>query len=82
MMTANSASVTRAGRWAEASACSSLFFNLSASDMGEIVAERLLGTAFLAMFVSREAAVLQHERAWLEEGVEEKGKGEAEEEFR
>jgi hypothetical protein len=27
--------------------------------MGEIVAERLLGTAFLAMFVSREAAVMQ-----------------------
>ncbi len=36
----------------------------------------------MATFVSREAAVLQHERAWLEEGVEEKGKGEAEEEFR
>ena len=51
-----------------------MFVNLSACDMGEIVAERLLGTAFLAMFVSREAAVLQHERAWLEEEEEEKGK--------
>ncbi len=44
--------------------------------MGEIVAERLLGTAFLAMFASREAAVLQHERAWLEEEEEEKEKEE------
>ena len=44
--------------------------------MGEIVAERLLGTAFLAMFVSREAAVLQNGRAWLEEEEEEKGKEE------
>ncbi len=53
-----------------------MFVNLSASDMDEIVAQRLLGTAFLATFVSREAAVLQNERAWLEEeeeGDEEEG---------
>ncbi len=47
--------------------------------MGEIVAERLLGTAFLAMFVSREAAVLQNGRALLEEEEEEKGKEEGKE---
>ncbi len=67
MMTANSASVTRTGRWAEASACSSLFFNLSASDMGEIAMQRLLGTAFLETLVSCEAVALQHASAWLEE---------------
>jgi hypothetical protein len=35
--------------------------------MGEIVAERLLGTAFLVMIVSHETAVPQHASAWLEE---------------
>jgi hypothetical protein len=33
----------------------------------------------LATFVSREAAVLQHERAWVEKEVEVKGMGEVEE---
>ena len=74
LRTANSASVTRAGRCAEASACSSLFFNLSASDMGEIAVQRLPGTAFLATLVSREAVALQHAGAWLEEVVVEGGR--------
>ena len=69
LRTANSASVTRAGRCAEASACSSLFFNLSASDMGEIVVQRLPGTVFLETLVSREAVAMQHASAWLEEEV-------------
>ena len=67
LRTANSASVTRTGRWAEASACSSSFFNLYASDMGEIAVQRLPGTAFLETLVSREAVALQHAGAWLEE---------------
>ena len=70
LRTANSASVTRTGRWAEASACSSLFFNLSASDMGEIAVQRLLGTAFLETLIGREAVALQHASAWLEEEEE------------